>query len=235
MESMWGLGVRVRKDEKGLVTRDKVERCIKDVMDGDSKDKYRKSATMWMQKAKAAMQNGGSSDKNITEFIAKRPHAASSGRDSLHGGGVTLNREPLQGRHLHAISVYVSRILTVRETLLFAAEFRLPCALSSERKRVGVDQLGLFYTADTIIGNRGHHGTSSAAATCTRCVLVMQVAAWAWAWAAYTRSCTTTSLVYVSRPLGGGPSGGSSGSSSTARRGEEERPLPYGPGPDAHV
>jgi hypothetical protein len=71
MESMWGLGVRVRKDEKGLVTRDKVERCIKDVMDGDSKDKYRKSATMWMQKAKAAMQNGGSSDKNITEFIAK--------------------------------------------------------------------------------------------------------------------------------------------------------------------
>jgi UDP:flavonoid glycosyltransferase YjiC (YdhE family) len=71
MESMWGLGVRVRKDEKGLVTRDEVERCIKDVMDGDSKDKYRKSATMWMQKAKAAMQNGGSSDKNITEFIAK--------------------------------------------------------------------------------------------------------------------------------------------------------------------
>jgi hypothetical protein len=69
MESMWGLGVRVRKDEKGLVTRDKVERCIKDVMDGDSKDKYRKSATMWMQKAKAAMQNGGSSDKNITEFF----------------------------------------------------------------------------------------------------------------------------------------------------------------------
>ncbi|XP_023156912.1 indole-3-acetate beta-glucosyltransferase isoform X1 [Zea mays] len=71
MESMWGLGVRVRKDEKGLVTRDEVERCIKDVMDGDSKDKYRKSATMWMQKAKSAMQNGGSSDKNITEFVAK--------------------------------------------------------------------------------------------------------------------------------------------------------------------
>ncbi|PWZ45114.1 Crocetin glucosyltransferase 2 [Zea mays] len=71
MESLWGLGVRVRKDEKGMVTRDEVERCIKDVMDGDSKDKYRKSATMWMQKAKTAMQNGGSSDKNITEFAAK--------------------------------------------------------------------------------------------------------------------------------------------------------------------
>ena len=43
----------------------------KDVMDGDRKDKYRMNATMWMQKAKEAMQNGGSSDKNITEFAAK--------------------------------------------------------------------------------------------------------------------------------------------------------------------
>jgi hypothetical protein len=143
----------------------------------------------------------------------------SLGRDSLHGGGVTLNREPLQGRRLHAISVYVSGMLTVRETLLFATEFRLPYALSSERKRARVDQLGLFCAADTIIGNEGHHGTSSVAASCTRCVLVMQVAAWAWA--AYTRSCTTTSLVYASRPLGGGSSGGSSGSPSTAPTGDK--------------
>ncbi|KAL5681297.1 hypothetical protein ACJX0J_007682, partial [Zea mays] len=99
--------------------------------------------------------------------------AASSGRDSLHGGGVTLNKEPLQGRRLHTISVYVSRMLTVREMLLFTAEFRLPCALSSERKRARVDQLGLFYAANTIIGNGGHHGTSSAAAACTRCVLAI--------------------------------------------------------------
>jgi hypothetical protein len=48
-----------------------VERCIKDVMDGDRKDNYRMNATMWMQKAKEAMQNGGSSDKNVCEFVAK--------------------------------------------------------------------------------------------------------------------------------------------------------------------
>jgi hypothetical protein len=71
MESVWGLGVRVRKDEKGLLTRDEVERCIKEVMDGDSKDKYRMNATMWMQKAKEAMQKEGSSDKDIAEFAAK--------------------------------------------------------------------------------------------------------------------------------------------------------------------
>ncbi|CAN6275279.1 unnamed protein product [Urochloa humidicola] len=71
MESMWGLGVRVRKDERGLLTRDEVERCIKEIMDGDKKDNYRRNATMWMQKAKEAMKRGGSSDKNIAEFATK--------------------------------------------------------------------------------------------------------------------------------------------------------------------
>ena len=71
MESMWGTGLRVRKDEKGLVTRDEVERCIKEVMDGDRKDEIRRNATKWMQKAKEAMQKGGSSSKNIAEFAAK--------------------------------------------------------------------------------------------------------------------------------------------------------------------
>ena len=71
MESMWGTGLRVRKDEKGLVTRDEVERCIKEVMDGDRKDEFRRNAAKWMQKAKKAMQEGGSSDKNIAEFAAK--------------------------------------------------------------------------------------------------------------------------------------------------------------------
>ncbi|ONM18783.1 UDP-glycosyltransferase 74B1, partial [Zea mays] len=69
MESVWALGVKVRKDENGLVTRDEVERCIKDVMDGDRKDEYRMNATVWMKKAKEAAQYGGSSDKNIVELV----------------------------------------------------------------------------------------------------------------------------------------------------------------------
>ena len=71
MESLWGMGVRVRKDEKGLVTREAVENCIREVMDGERKDVYRRNATVWMQKAKEAMQKGGCSDKNIAEFAAK--------------------------------------------------------------------------------------------------------------------------------------------------------------------
>jgi hypothetical protein len=68
---MWGMGLRVRKDETGLVTRNEVERCIKEVMDGDRKDEFRRNAAKWMHKAKEAMQKGGSSDKNIGEFAAK--------------------------------------------------------------------------------------------------------------------------------------------------------------------
>ncbi|KAG2556681.1 hypothetical protein PVAP13_8NG186701, partial [Panicum virgatum] len=71
MESKWCMGMRGRKDEKGLVTRDEVERCVKEVMDGERKDEYRRNAAEWMQKAEEAMQSGGSSDKNITEFFAK--------------------------------------------------------------------------------------------------------------------------------------------------------------------
>ncbi|KAJ1253596.1 hypothetical protein BS78_K021100 [Paspalum vaginatum] len=71
MESMWGMGLRVHKDKNGLVTRDEVERCIKEVMDGERKDEYRRNAARWMQKAKEAMQTGGSSDNNIAEFAAK--------------------------------------------------------------------------------------------------------------------------------------------------------------------
>ncbi|TVU07274.1 hypothetical protein EJB05_47323, partial [Eragrostis curvula] len=71
MESLWGMGVRVRKDEKGLVTGEEVEKCIREVMVGDRKDKYRTNAAMWMQKLKEAMQEGGCSDKNIADFAAK--------------------------------------------------------------------------------------------------------------------------------------------------------------------
>ena len=71
MKSAWRIGVRIRTDEKGLVRREEVERCIRKVMDGEGKVEYRKNAAKWMRMAKEAMQDGGSSDKNIAEFAAK--------------------------------------------------------------------------------------------------------------------------------------------------------------------
>ncbi|CAD6204181.1 unnamed protein product [Miscanthus lutarioriparius] len=68
VESAWGIGVRMRK---GLVRREEMERCIREVMEGERKTEFRQNATKRMKKAKEAMQEGGSSDKNIAEFAAK--------------------------------------------------------------------------------------------------------------------------------------------------------------------
>ncbi|CAN6336140.1 unnamed protein product [Urochloa humidicola] len=112
----------------------------------------------------AVMGASGSGKSTLVDALAGR-----IARDSLRGG-VTLNGEPLHGRRLRAISAYVMQddllypMLTVRETLLFAAEFRLPRALPPERKRARVDalvdQLGLSRAADTIIGDEAHRGVS---------------------------------------------------------------------------
>uniref|UniRef100_A0A0D9W2N4 Glycosyltransferase n=1 Tax=Leersia perrieri TaxID=77586 RepID=A0A0D9W2N4_9ORYZ len=68
VESAWGIGVRMRK---GMVRREEVERCIQEVMDGDKVEEYKRNAAMWMKSSMEAIQNGGSSDKNISEFAAK--------------------------------------------------------------------------------------------------------------------------------------------------------------------
>lgn len=71
VDSAWGIGIRVRRDKDGMVRKEELERCIREVLDGERKDEYLKNATKWMKKAKEAMQEGGSSDKNIAEFAAK--------------------------------------------------------------------------------------------------------------------------------------------------------------------
>ncbi|MCL7037086.1 hypothetical protein MKW94_007755 [Papaver nudicaule] len=55
-------------------------------------------------------------------------------------------------------------MLTVEETLMFSAEFRLPRSLSKSKKKARVqaliDQLGLRNAAKTVIGDEGHRGVS---------------------------------------------------------------------------
>ncbi|CAH8268672.1 unnamed protein product [Arabidopsis lyrata] len=86
-------------------------------------------------------------------------------------GTVTLNGEKvLQSRLLKVISAYVMQddllfpMLTVKETLMFASEFRLPRSLSKskkmERVEALIDQLGLRNAANTVIGDEGHRGVS---------------------------------------------------------------------------
>ncbi|PVH65990.1 hypothetical protein PAHAL_1G120400 [Panicum hallii] len=70
IEDVWRVGVRVRPDERGVVRKEEVERCVREVMEGERSMEYRQNATNW-KKAKRAMSEGGSSNNSILEFIGK--------------------------------------------------------------------------------------------------------------------------------------------------------------------
>ncbi|KAI3935093.1 hypothetical protein MKW92_029690 [Papaver armeniacum] len=67
IEDVWKVGKRVKVDGKGLAKRDKLEECIKGIMEGDRREEMKRNAKL----AKEAVDIGGSSDKNIQEFVAK--------------------------------------------------------------------------------------------------------------------------------------------------------------------
>lgn len=71
VEDVWKVGVRVRVDEDGIVRRDEIERCIREVMEGQSGREMRTNAKKWRDLAIEAVSEGGTSDKNIDEFISK--------------------------------------------------------------------------------------------------------------------------------------------------------------------
>ncbi|KAF8391758.1 hypothetical protein HHK36_021992 [Tetracentron sinense] len=67
---IWKAGVRVMVDEKGIVTREEMELCIREVMEREKGKEIRRNASKWKELAKEAMDEGGSSDNNIEEFVA---------------------------------------------------------------------------------------------------------------------------------------------------------------------
>lgn len=112
----------------------------------------------------AVLGASGSGKSTLIDALADR-----IAKDSLKGT-ITLNDEVLNSRMLKVISAYVMQddllfpMLTVEETLMFSAEFRLPRTLSKSKKKSRVqaliDQLGLRNAAKTVIGDEGHRGVS---------------------------------------------------------------------------
>ncbi|KAL1542245.1 ATP-binding cassette sub- G member 1 [Salvia divinorum] len=112
----------------------------------------------------AVMGASGSGKSTLIDALANR-----MAKGSLRGSA-TLNGEALESKLLKVISAYVMQddllfpMLTVEETLTFAAEFRLPRTLSRSKKKLRVealiDQLGLRSAARTVIGDEGHRGVS---------------------------------------------------------------------------
>ncbi|KAI9127516.1 hypothetical protein K1719_000509 [Acacia pycnantha] len=112
----------------------------------------------------AVMGASGSGKSTLIDALANR-----IAKGSLKGT-VALNGEAMNSRLLKAISAYVMQddllfpMLTVEETLMFAAEFRLPRSLSKSKKKMRVqaliDQLGLHNAVNTVIGDESHRGVS---------------------------------------------------------------------------
>ncbi|KAL6978908.1 N-hydroxythioamide S-beta-glucosyltransferase [Sarracenia purpurea var. burkii] len=67
---VWGMGVRARSDDDGVVRREEVERYIREVMEGERVDEIRQNAMKWRELALQEVSEGGSSDRNIDEFVA---------------------------------------------------------------------------------------------------------------------------------------------------------------------
>ncbi|MCL7041540.1 hypothetical protein MKW94_018474 [Papaver nudicaule] len=71
IEDVWRVGVRAETDEKGMVKRDKLAESIKVVMEGDRREEIKNNAIRLQELAREAVDEGGSSDKNIDEFVSK--------------------------------------------------------------------------------------------------------------------------------------------------------------------
>ncbi|KAI3708881.1 hypothetical protein L2E82_38418 [Cichorium intybus] len=71
LEDIWGVGVRVKVDENGIVTRANLVSCIKEIMEGERGVLAKNNASKWREFAIQAMSEGGSSDKDINEFVSQ--------------------------------------------------------------------------------------------------------------------------------------------------------------------
>ncbi|KAK9222820.1 hypothetical protein WN944_011259 [Citrus x changshan-huyou] len=64
------MGLKVPADEKGIVRREAIAHCINEILEGERGKEIKQNADKWRNFAKEAVAKGGSSDKNIDDFVA---------------------------------------------------------------------------------------------------------------------------------------------------------------------
>uniref|UniRef100_A0A2P2QLX7 Glycosyltransferase n=1 Tax=Rhizophora mucronata TaxID=61149 RepID=A0A2P2QLX7_RHIMU len=86
VEGIWKVGVRAKKDAEGILTREELEKCIRHVMDGGNRQEIKQNISKWRELAKRTVSAGGSSDRNINQFVAevkKESKHKNEGRNSV--------------------------------------------------------------------------------------------------------------------------------------------------------
>ncbi|KAJ0094018.1 hypothetical protein Patl1_26089 [Pistacia atlantica] len=67
---VWKMGLKAPADEKGIVKQKAIQDSILEILEGEKGKEIKKNAAKWKKLARKAMGEGGSSDKNIDEFVA---------------------------------------------------------------------------------------------------------------------------------------------------------------------
>ncbi|EYU36667.1 hypothetical protein ABFS82_14G289200 [Erythranthe guttata] len=71
IEDVWGVGVRVKSGENGIVGREEIATCIEEVTQGDKGVEIKTNACKWKELANEAVEKGGTSANNIEDFVSK--------------------------------------------------------------------------------------------------------------------------------------------------------------------
>ncbi|XP_061340016.1 UDP-glycosyltransferase 84B1-like [Gastrolobium bilobum] len=71
VQDVFKTGVKMRFGEDGIVSTEEVQKCIKEVMEGPKAEEFKKRAMELKVAARKALQNGGSSERNINQFLTE--------------------------------------------------------------------------------------------------------------------------------------------------------------------
>ncbi|OMP02576.1 UDP-glucuronosyl/UDP-glucosyltransferase [Corchorus olitorius] len=70
VQDVWRTGVRVTKNDEGLVESSEIKRCLEMVMEGgDRGEEIKRNVKKWKELSREAAMEGGSSDKNLKSFV----------------------------------------------------------------------------------------------------------------------------------------------------------------------
>jgi pathogen-inducible salicylic acid glucosyltransferase len=61
--------VKAHADDEGVVRRETIKDCLKEIMEIEKGNEMKKNAMKWKNLARNSVDEGGSSDKNIVDFV----------------------------------------------------------------------------------------------------------------------------------------------------------------------
>ena len=68
---VWNVGVKIKLDERVIASKEQIELCIREVIEGERVKEMKMNLVRWKELAKEAMGEVGRFDQNIEEFVAK--------------------------------------------------------------------------------------------------------------------------------------------------------------------